>query len=41
MKVYEFVSKELDVSYIFVDFTKSTFKNMFDANKKFHEKITL
>ncbi len=26
---------------IFVDFTKSTFKNIFDTNEKFHEKITL
>jgi len=34
--VYEFASKELDVSHISIDFIKSTFKNMFDINEKFH-----
>ena len=37
----EFASKELDVVYTSVDFTKSLFKNTFDANEKFYEKTTL
>ena len=41
MKVYEFASKELDIGHTSIDFTKYTFKNMFDTNEKFHEKITL
>jgi hypothetical protein len=37
----EFASKELDVGYTSVDFTKSLFKNTFDTNEKFYEKTTL
>ncbi|POG64718.1 hypothetical protein GLOIN_2v1672652 [Rhizophagus irregularis DAOM 181602=DAOM 197198] len=40
-KVCEFASKELDVGHTSVDFSKSFFKNIFDANEKFHEKTTL
>ena len=40
MKVYEFAFKKLDVDHTSIDFTKSIFKNMFDINEKFHEKIT-
>lgn len=41
VKVCEFASKELDVGHTSVDFSKSFFKNIFDANEKFHEKTTL
>ena len=41
VKVCEFASKELDISHVSVDFTEPLFKNMFDANEKFHEKATL
>ncbi|CAB5386575.1 unnamed protein product [Rhizophagus irregularis] len=41
VKVCEFASKELDVGHTTVDFSKSFFKNIFDANEKFHEKTTL
>ena len=37
----KFASKELDISYTSVNFTKSLFKNTFDANEKFYEKATL
>ena len=41
VKVCEFSSKELDVGHTSVDFSKPLFKNIFDANEKFHEKTTL
>ncbi|CAB4408773.1 unnamed protein product [Rhizophagus irregularis] len=41
VKVCKFASKELDIGHNSVDFTKSLFKNTFDANEKFHEKATL
>ncbi len=41
VKLCEFSSKELKIGHTFVDFTKSSFKNIFDANEKFHEKATL
>ena len=41
VKMCEFASKELDVGYTSVDFTKSLFKNTFDTNEKFYEKTTL
>ena len=41
VKMCEFASKELDVGHTSVDFTKSLYKNTFDANEKFYEKATL
>ncbi|POG72917.1 hypothetical protein GLOIN_2v1773210 [Rhizophagus irregularis DAOM 181602=DAOM 197198] len=41
VKVCEFASKELDTGHTSVDFTQPIFKNMFDANEKFHEKATI
>jgi hypothetical protein len=41
VKVCEFASKELDTGHTSVDFTQHIFKNMFDANEKFHEKATI
>jgi hypothetical protein len=41
VKVCEFASKQLNVEHTSVNFSESLFKNMFDANEKFHEKATL
>ena len=41
VKVCQFASKKLDAEHISVDFSNSIFKNLFDANEKYHEKATL
>ncbi|CAG8743238.1 22548_t:CDS:2, partial [Rhizophagus irregularis] len=41
MKVCEFASKKLNTGHISVDFTQPIFKNMFNANEKFHKKATI
>ncbi|RGB23003.1 hypothetical protein C1646_775155 [Rhizophagus diaphanus] len=41
VKICEFASKELDTGHTSVDFTQPIFKNIFDANKKFHEKAII
>ena len=41
VKLCKFSSKELEIGHTSVDFTKSSFKNIFDANEKFYEKATL
>ncbi|PKK64622.1 hypothetical protein RhiirC2_787238 [Rhizophagus irregularis] len=41
MKVCEFASKKLNTGHTSIDFTQPIFKNMFNANEKFHKKATI